>query len=88
MDEDRQRKFLDLLWKEQREQELSDYRLAKELGVAQSTVSRLRSGVRGVGNELMFRAAQRFPTIRIFLASEFLNSNDRIRDRKEEAGAA
>lgn len=65
-------RFLDLLWKEQRDHGWSDLRLAQEMEVAHSTISRLKSGQRGVGNSIMFRAAQRFPSIRLFLASELL----------------
>lgn len=76
MDEERQQKLLDLLWQEAKAFEFTDYRLAKKLGVQPSTISRLRSGDIGVSANLMFRMAEVFPAIRMFLASELLTCTD------------
>lgn len=74
MRDERERRFLELLWSEQRSANLSDYALARKLGAAQSTISRMKSGQRGVGTDFMFRVVECFPALRDFLAVELLTS--------------
>ena len=74
MQDERDRRILTMLWAEQKAQGLNDYRLALELGVPQSTISRMKSGERSVTTPLLFKIAEWSPTIRSFVAAELLTS--------------
>lgn len=80
MDKERERKFLDLLWAEQKKAGLNDFALARELGVAHSTISRLKSNDRHPGIDLLYRAAERFDSIRKFLAIDLLQGTSESAD--------
>lgn len=76
MDKERERELLRILWSEQAKLEMNDLVFSQHIGVPQSTVSRLKAGKRGVGADLMFRLAEKFPSIRMFLAGRLLIGTD------------
>jgi transcriptional regulator with XRE-family HTH domain len=84
MNREREQRFLETLWREQKSQGLSDYHLAQKLGVPPSTISRWKHGGMGVSADMMFRCAEKFPAVRIFLAAELLNCNSSVADSRSE----
>ena len=73
MQSESERDLLAVLWKEQEKLHMTDYKFAHHLGLPQSTISRLKSGKRGVSTDLLFKFSAAFPEVRIFLAGRLLN---------------
>ena len=74
------------LWAIQAERELNNSELAARLGVAQSTISRLRSGQLGLSLELTLKACETFPELRSLLSSDVRERIDVVPVVTEQEG--
>ncbi len=70
MTEQKDRAFLERLWTLQAEAGLSDSALARDLGVAHSSIWRLKCGNRHLGLQIVKAACARFPELRDVLFSD------------------
>jgi hypothetical protein len=84
MQSESERDMLAVLWSEQAKLNMTDYKFSRYVGLPQSTISRLKSGKRGVSTDLMFKFSALFPSVRMFLAARLLSGTEEYSSSKRE----